>query len=92
MLYGRRFGHHHLGGTQPGTSADLTESIVEVACLSPTEVTIDLSDVTFMDSTSLDAIDTAHGRLPKCQIELRNPSPWIRRLLEMTRMESVCKF
>jgi anti-anti-sigma factor len=74
------------------TSVDLLESIVEVARSSPSQVVVDLTDVTFMDSAALDAIDTAHSRVPDCQIVLRSPSSWIRKLLVLTHMESVCTF
>jgi anti-anti-sigma factor len=74
------------------SSASLTEVIVDVARSSPNRVVVDLTDVRFMDSSALDAIETAHVRVPDCQIVLGNPSPWIRKLLSLTAMERICTF
>jgi anti-sigma B factor antagonist len=71
---------------------ELKQAILAVAMSSPCRVVIDLMDCTFMDSTGLNAISDAHDIVPECQIVLRHPIPWIRKILVLTHMESCCSF
>ena len=48
----------------------------------PESVVVDLAEVTFMDSSGIALLLRIAGRVPRT--ELRNPSPMVRRVLEMT--------
>ena len=54
-------------------------------------VTIDLRDVTFMDSTGLRALWTIHQNLLSSggHLRLTSPSESVRRVLEVTRLEGI---
>jgi anti-anti-sigma factor len=54
-------------------------------------VTIDLRDVTFMDSTGLRALWTIHQNLLASggHLRLKSPSDSVRRVLEITRLEAI---
>jgi anti-sigma B factor antagonist len=71
---------------------DLKRAVLAMALFSSRTVVIDMTDVTFIDSSGLDAIADAHELAPRCRIVLRNPSSWIRMVLTITDMASVCTF
>ena len=63
--------------TTPAFTAALSEALDDER----QTLTIDLSGVTFCDSTGLRALLTAPGHRP---VRLRGPSPALRRLLDLT--------
>jgi anti-anti-sigma factor len=54
-------------------------------------VTVDLTGLTFIDSSGLSALVDAHRRARDAGgvLILRNPTPMLRRLLDITRLESL---
>jgi anti-sigma B factor antagonist len=53
---------------------------------------IDLSAVTFMDSSGLRVLIAHHGARAndRCRLKIVNPSHTVRRLLEITGLEALC--
>jgi anti-sigma B factor antagonist len=60
----------------------LRDTITTVLDRAPEHLVVDLTGVTFMDSTGIALLLQIAERLPRT--ELRNPTPLIRRVLEMT--------
>ena len=51
-------------------------------------IVVDLADVTFMDCSGVNALVTAHQAAPT-RLQLRNPHPAVRRVLELTGLLDV---
>ena len=64
----------------------LHDAIIEAATRADSEVEVDVSGVTFIDSTGLSALVRARSELePRgIAIELRNSTPQVARILEIT--------
>lgn len=78
-----------VGEIDPHTAAPLTEVLDELATTAElTRVVLDLSGVTFVDSSGLRVLLTARERFDDLGIRftLRAPSESVRRLLEITNL------
>jgi anti-anti-sigma factor len=67
------------------TACDELQRCIETCCATRPHVVLDLAEVTFMDSTGLNALIWAHRRLGHRPgaVVLRNPSPAVVRVLEI---------
>jgi len=67
------------------TVGELEAALVSAVSLDHVGFTIDLSDVRFIDLVAIGAIERTHAvlRSQSRSLELRSPSPFIRRLLEL---------
>lgn len=73
------------------STARALESAVEEACVAqPAELLFDLSELRFMDSAGIAVLLRATRRVPT--VRLREPSPAVRRVLEMTGLTTVLPF
>ena len=79
------------GALDTSTAPQLVESVDGILAEGGREVVLDLSVVDYMDSSGLVAVMTATNRLRKVDGDLRvaAPSTPVRRLLGLTRMDSV---
>ena len=69
------------------TVADIQRSVDAIAAQAPEHLVIDLTEVTFMDSSGIALLlEIAQSR---SRTELRNPTPLIRRVLEMTGLTEI---
>jgi anti-sigma B factor antagonist len=64
------------------TVADIQRSVDAISGQAPEHLVVDLSGVTFMDSSGIALLLQIAATRPRT--ELRNPTPLIRRVLEMT--------
>ena len=69
------------------TVNDLQETVAALVDRAPEHLIVDLSDVTFMDSSGIALLLQVSQRLPRT--ELRNPSPLIRRVLDLTALTEI---
>jgi anti-sigma B factor antagonist len=70
------------------SNAGKLEEIVDAAVAAkPDRLVFDLSGLRFMDSAGIAVLLGAAGKVPT--IELRDPSPPVRRVVELTGLESV---
>jgi len=72
------------------SSAALRQAL-STALASSDSVTVDVADVGFIDSSGLSVLVWGHGRAQESggSLRLRRPSPMLRRLLEITSLDSV---
>lgn len=78
------------GELDVSTARDL-EAAVEEACVTkPAELLFDLSELRFMDSAGIAVLLGATRKVPT--VRLREPSPAVRRVLEMTGLTTVLPF
>lgn len=64
-----------------------------IIAVQPSELTIDFANITFMDSSGIGLI-MGRSRLMRewgGNIEVRNPQPYIRRVLKLAGMERIVK-
>lgn len=75
-----------VGEIDAGNVAELADSIHDALLAGALEVDIDLSQVPFMDTAALAALETARESLEVRggYLCLRNPTPPVRRLLSLT--------
>ena len=78
---------HVRGDIDASTSAALTAAVDDLASASDGPLVIDLSKVTFMDSSGLSVLINAHQR--GFTIVVRQPSEVVRRVVELTGLEAV---
>lgn len=73
------------------SAAELVTRLDALAETSAGTVTLDLTDVTFIDSTGLVAILAARQRIVEAgrQLKVRNPSRPVQRVLELSGAETV---
>ena len=69
------------------TVADIQRSVDAIAAQAPEHLVIDLTEVTFMDSSGIALLLEIAQSRPRT--ELRNPTPLIRRVLEMTGLTEI---
>jgi anti-anti-sigma factor len=73
------------------STAGTLESAVEQACgTQPEELLFDLRELRFMDSAGIAVLLAASRKVPS--VRLREPSPAVRRVLEMTGLTTVLPF
>ncbi len=80
-----------LGELDMATASQLRDELVRLASGGPTLVTVDMSDLAFIDSTGLSVLITALKSLRQQggDMTLRAPSPGTRRVLEITGLTEV---
>jgi anti-sigma B factor antagonist len=73
------------------TAPELRDSLVALSEEGPTDIILDLTSLRFIDSTGLSVLVMAHNRAraDRGSILLRNPSPSVLRILEITGLVSV---
>jgi anti-sigma B factor antagonist len=81
----------HAEGDVDLASADAMKVALAGALEQSSTVVVDLGDVGFIDSTGLSALIWGHGQAQEAggSLRLRRPTPMLRRLLEITALESV---
>jgi anti-sigma B factor antagonist len=77
------------GEVDVATAPRLAEALREAASASSGDVTVDVSGVTFMDSTGLSALVEARRGLGDRRLVLSGASPMLLRLLEITGLADV---
>jgi len=82
---------HLLGELDMSTAPALRERLLGLAGDGPTHVTIDLSALSFVDSTGLSVLITGLKRIRQQggDMALRSPTPATRRVLEITGLTEV---
>jgi anti-sigma B factor antagonist len=80
-----------LGELDMSTASQLRDELVRLATDGATMVTVDLSDLAFIDSTGLSVLITGLKRLRQHggDMALRSPSPGTRKVLEITGLTEV---
>ena len=80
-----------MGELDMSTAPQLREELLRLASDGATMVTVDLSDLAFVDSTGLSVLITGLKRLRQQggEMALRSPSPGTRRVLEITGLTEV---
>ena len=74
------------------TTADDICGVVDIAIrASYTDLVLDFADVTFMDSQGISALIVGRQAMEAAggTLAIRNPSPSVRRVLELTQLDSV---
>lgn len=64
-----------------------------VITMQPEKLAIDLSNITFMDSSGIGLIIGRHKLITECggQLEIRSPQPYIKRMLKISGIERIVK-
>lgn len=77
---------HVAGEFDLATVADLRQPLDDVIDTATGDITVDLSAVTFLDSTALTVLVGAHQRAAADQrrLKVRNPSPVVHQVLKLT--------
>jgi anti-sigma B factor antagonist len=72
------------------TASDLRQALAQ-ALERSSRLVVDVGDVTFIDSTGLSALADAHRRAHDAggAMILRRPSPMLKRLLQITRLDTL---
>ena len=80
-----------LGELDMATADRLREELLRLASNGATEVTVDLSDLAFIDSTGLSVLITGLKRIRQQggDMSLRSPTPGTRKVLEITGLTEV---
>lgn len=80
-----------LGELDMSTAPQLREELLRLTAAGATMVTIDLSELAFVDSTGLSVLITGLKRLREQggELALRSPTPGTRRVLEITGLTEV---
>ena len=69
------------------TSHDLVDALDQLRHAGVRHVTIDMADVTFMDSAGVRGLIRLATERPQVTIVIARPAPMIRRLLTVTRLD-----
>ena len=87
----RAYQVHLRGELDLSTAPRLREELLRLSSDGATAVTVDLSELEFVDSTGLSVLITALKRLREKggDMELRSPNPGTRRVLEITGLTEV---
>ena len=82
---------HLLGELDLSTAPQLRDELQRLANNGATQITLDLSELDFVDSTGLSVLITALKRLRQQggEMALRSPTPGTRRVLEITGLTEV---
>lgn len=73
------------------TAGILTQQLSEIAAREPDRLVIDLGEVEFLDAAGVHAITRTRHALPEhCPLVLQSPAPQVRKVLEMTGLDSLC--
>lgn len=80
-----------LGELDMSTASKLREELVDLTAEGPAQVTVDLSELVFVDSTGLSVLIIGLKRLRQKggDMALRSPTPATRRVLEITGLTEV---
>jgi anti-sigma B factor antagonist len=68
-------------------AASLKEKMAAITALQPQRLIFDLAGLRFMDSAGIAVLIAAAGQLDS--VSVRNPSPIVRRVIELTGLSSV---
>lgn len=87
----RAYEVHLLGELDMATATELRERLLGLADDGATQVTVDLSELSFIDSTGLSVLITGLKRFRQQggDLALRSPTPATRRVLEITGLTEV---
>jgi len=87
----RTFEIHLVGELDMSTAPQLRERLSGLATDGPNQVTVDLSELSFVDSTGLSVLITGlkQVRQQGGDMALRSPTPSTRRVLEITGLTEV---
>ena len=87
----RAYEIHLLGELDMSTATEFRERLLGLAAEGPTQVTVDLSALSFVDSTGLSVLITGLKRFRQQggDMALRSPTPATRRVLEITGLTEV---
>jgi anti-anti-sigma factor len=70
----------------------LADCVASAVVEPPGDLIFDLADTTFLDSAGLMVITSAQRRLPtSCRVIIRDPNPFIRKVLAIARMDTFCR-
>ncbi len=72
------------GELDVASSQGLSDELVGLIEAGATDLVIDLAELAFIDSTGLSAILRANRKLERGHLLLREPSPMVRQVLEIT--------
>lgn len=91
VSFGRRGTVTVVGDIDIDSCRRLREELVQLIDNGVTTVVLDLARMEFVDSTGLDVLVGAHKRLSQRggELVLRSPRPATRRVLEITRLDTV---
>jgi anti-sigma B factor antagonist len=80
-----------VGGDVDLASSDALRQALATAFETATNVTVDVADVSFIDSSGLSALVWGHEQAKTVggSFQIRRPSALLRRLLQITRLETV---
>ncbi|HEX2047373.1 MAG TPA: STAS domain-containing protein [Acidimicrobiales bacterium] len=80
-----------LGELDMSTASQLSDELVRLASAGASVVTVDLSDLAFIDSTGLSVLITGLKQLRQQggDLALRSPTPGTRKVLEITGLTEV---
>ena len=88
------FDHDHVvmavsGELDMSTAPDLSDALADVVDRHPGDLTVDLADLAFIDSTGLTVLVRASKRLREHDATLRlsSPTPSVRRVLEIVGLD-----
>ena len=82
---------HVRGEVDIYTAPQLRDSVLDVLAEGVQRLVLEVAGVRFMDSTGLGVLAMAHKKLSAVggRVVVRSPSPTIRKLLELTKMNTV---
>ena len=72
-------------------TSDELRRVLDAALQDSVRVTLDLTELTFIDSSGLSALVDAHRKARDAggALTLRHPTPMLRRLLDITKLETL---
>jgi len=74
------------------TAPDLAKSVKEVIARAPRDLVIDLAETSLLDCSGVSVILSARRDLPDAsRIVIRQPRPFVRKLLAITQVDAVCR-
>jgi anti-anti-sigma factor len=79
------------GEVDMASAPELAECVAVAIVESPGDLVFDLTEATFIDSAGLKVIASARRDLPDfCQVILREPQPFVRKVLAIAQMGRTC--
>ncbi len=75
------------GELDPSTAASLDAAVDQALRTGSSELVIDMAGVSFVDSSGLRSLISAHKRLAPSRLQLRRPTPFALQLLSITGLD-----